>query len=159
MVHLVSDQICRAEYRRLFLRAAADDHGGRCADPFAGGGAGNPVPGKIFLRPCAGGLHDGDSASSDYRQPHHAEPWRHRNLYCEDLRGSQGKTAVFYREKDQRQEKRQLKKTSHFHHSDEGETSFFMKLVFLPVIAFRGRGITADVFAVDEAVSLYFIVV
>ena len=34
-----------------------------------------------------------------------------------------------------------------------------MKLVFLPVIAFRGRGITADVFAVDEAVSLYFIVV
>lgn len=43
-----------------------------------GGGAGNPVPGKIFLRPCAGGLHDGDSASSDYRQPHHAEPWRHR---------------------------------------------------------------------------------
>lgn len=37
--------------------------------------------------------------------------------------------------------------------------SFFMKLVFLPVIAFRGRGITADVFAVDEAVSLYFIVV
>ena len=56
-------------------------------------------------------------------------------------------------------EKRQLKKTSHFHHSDEGETSFFMKLVFLPVIAFRGRGITADVFAVDEAVSLYFIVV
>ena len=103
MVHLVSDQICRAEYRRLFLRAAADDHGGRCADSFAGGGAGNPVPGKIFLRPCAGGLHDGDSASSDYRQPHHAEPWRHRNLYCEDLRGSQGKTAVFYREKDQRQ--------------------------------------------------------
>lgn len=76
-----------------------------------------------------------------------------------NLRGSQGKTAVFYREKDQRQEKKQLKKTSHFHHSDEGETSFFMKLVFLPVIAFRGRGITADVFAVDEAVSLYFIVV
>ena len=34
------------------------------------------------------------------------------------------KTAVFYREKDQRQEKRQLKKTSHFHHSDKGETSF-----------------------------------
>ena len=32
-----------------------------------------------------------------------------------------------------------------------------MKLVFLPVIAFRGRGITADVFAVDEAVSLYVI--
>ena len=81
-------------------------------------------------------------------------------LFCTyALRGSQGKTAVFYREKDQRQEKRQLKKTSHFHHSDEGETSFFMKLVFLPVIAFRGRGITADVFAVDEAVSLYFIVV
>ena len=34
-----------------------------------------------------------------------------------------------------------------------------MKLVFLPVIAFRGRGITADIFAVDKAVSLHFIVV
>ena len=31
-----------------FSRAAADDHGGWCADPFAGGGAGNPVLVKYF---------------------------------------------------------------------------------------------------------------
>ncbi len=124
MVHLVSDQICRAEYRRLFLRAAADDHGGRCADPFAGGGAGNPVLGKIFCGHALEGfttvilllLIIGSLIMLSLGVI---------GIYiAEDLRGSQGKTAVFYREKDQRQEKRQLKKTSHFHHSDKGETSF-----------------------------------
>ena len=63
---------------------------------------------KYFCGHALEGFTTVISASSDYRQPHHAEPWRHRNLYCEDLRGSQGKTAVFYREKDQRQEKKTI---------------------------------------------------
>ena len=127
VVHLVSDQVCRAEYRGLFLRAAADDHA-------VAGGA------DVVLLAVVLGIQ----SLVKYFCGHALEGFTtvilllliigslimlslgdHRNLHCEDLRGGQGKTAVFHREKDQRQEKRQLKKTSHFHHSDEGETSFY----------------------------------